>query len=304
MAHTHDILPPQSAHTEHGKLVRLATALSLSVACGLVVLKTVAWYMTDSLSMLTALADSVLDILASAVNFMAVRYAMMPADDDHRFGHGKVEDIAALGQALFISGTALFILLEGLHRIVTPVPVESAPLGIAVMVISMVATLGLVLFQRYVIRKTDSNVVAADAMHYLADILTNGSVIVALVLATQFGLAGADAVIALGIGMYILYGAWTIGYDAFHRLMDQEFSTEERERIEAIILAHPAVKGMHDLRTRRSGGNRFAQFHIELPAHLTLAEAHVISDTIEEQLMQAFPAMDVTVHMDPHMDPA
>lgn len=279
--------------------MRRATALSLAVASLLVLLKLGAWYATDSVSLLTSLVDSTLDIATSFINFLAVRYALLPPDEEHRFGHGKAEDIAALGQSLFIAGSGLFVVLEAIHRFITPTPLNYGWVGMSVMGFSMFATTLLVLYQRYVIRRTRSNVVASDSLHYLTDILSNFGVIVAIAIGSFSDYVYADPIIALAIAAYIFYGSYQIGLRAFHHLMDREFSGEEREKILAIIHSHPEVMGVHALKTRRSGIYSFIQFHLGLDETLPLRDAHAIADRVEMALEAAFPHSEITVHQDP-----
>lgn len=279
--------------------MRRATVLSLSAGLFLVVIKAIAWMFTDSLSLMSSLADSMLDVIASTVNFIAVRYALQPADDEHRFGHGKAEDLATLAQSTFICGSGIFLVIEGIKRVVSPEPTHHNLLGIGIMGISLVVTLLLVLYQRHVVNATGSGAIKADSAHYFSDFLSNGAVIVALLCSHWFDVSRADAVAALCIAAYLITGAATMGYHAFQNLMDHEFSSEERERIKDIVRAIPAVVGLHDLRTRRSGLWGFIQLHLDLDAEMPLRQAHIISDQVEEALKQAFPNAEILIHQDP-----
>jgi ferrous-iron efflux pump FieF len=288
----------RSQPEEIARLMRLATYASISVALTLILAKLVAWGISDSLSLLATLIDSTLDALASLINLLAVRHALTPADRQHRFGHGKAEALAGLGQATFISGSAAFLMLEAVHRFLHPVPLQSFGVGIAVMVFSIVATLGLLAFQRRVIKQTGSVAISADALHYRTDLLVNGSVIVALLL-SSIGWVGFDPLFAIGIALYILYSAWEIVREAFDHLMDRELPEAEREQIKAIARAHRKVRGIHDLRSRRSGMATFIQLHLELDDELSLLAAHEISDEVEERLQEAYPAAEIIIHIDP-----
>lgn len=292
---------PQTTTTapdEAARLMRLATYASSSVAVTLIVLKLVAWGFSDSISLLATLVDSTLDLLASLINLVAVRHALQPADKQHRFGHGKAEALAGLGQATFIAGSAIFLLLEAGRRFWLPVPVQAYELGIAVMFFSLVATIALVLFQRHVIRKTGSTAIKADALHYRTDILVNGSVILALWLSVQ-GWPGFDPLFAVLIAIYILYSAREIIIESYEHLMDRELPDAEREQIKEIVHQHAEVRGMHDLRTRRSGTSTFMQLHLELDDDLLLTEAHKICDEVELLLQEAFPEAEIIIHTDP-----
>ena len=283
---------------ETARLMRQATYASISVALLLIMAKLIAWGVSDSLSLLATLIDSTLDALASFVNLLAVRHALSPADREHRFGHGKAEALAGLGQAAFIAGSAAFLLLEAARRFINPVPLESYGIGIAVMVFSIGVTLLLLAFQRHVIRKTGSVAISADSLHYRTDLLVNGSVIAALLLAS-FGWVGFDPLFAVGIALYILYSAWEIVKQAFDHLMDRELPDDERENIKSIARAHSKVRGMHDLRSRRSGMATFIQLHLELDDELSLLEAHKISDEVEAGLLDVYPAAEIIIHIDP-----
>jgi ferrous-iron efflux pump FieF len=286
-----------SSNTPH--LIRMATSASLFVAGILIILKLGAWAYTDSLSLLSSLVDSVLDIAASIINFIAARYALQPPDEDHRFGHGKAEDLAALGQAIFIAGSGLFITFEAVRRLVLPTPIDHSEIGIGVMIISIILTTGLVLFQRYVIMRTTSNIVKADSLHYLTDILSNLAVIAAIIASTYFGWLYADPLMAIAIAALIIGGAIHIAKNGFNNLMDREFEDEERDKIIQIVNQHPKSLGLHDLKTRRSGIYSFIQFHLDLDENLSLREAHDIGDEVEDMLKVAFPNADVLIHQDP-----
>ena len=290
--------PTHSA--EAARLMRLATYASVATAMVLIGVKLVAWLYTDSVSLLSTLIDSVLDALASIINLLAVRHALMPADREHRFGHGKAEPLAALGQATFISGSALFLVFEASHRLFTPAPIAHTGFGIGVMAFAIAATFVLTRFQAYVVRKTGSIAIKADSLHYFGDLLVNGSVIVALLLVSQLGWDWADPVFGLGIAAYILYCAWRIARGAYDMLMDRELPDEDRQRIKDIVQAHPAVIGLHDLRTRASGRDTFIQIHLELDGEMTLLRSHEIADEVEARLHEAFPGAEVIIHQDPH----
>ena len=288
------LAPPQEA----ARLMKLATYASISVAVTLIAAKLVAWGMSGSVSLLATLIDSTLDAAASLINLFAVRHALSPADKEHRFGHGKAEALAGLGQAAFIAGSAGFLLLESSRRILNPEPLESFTVGIWVMVFSILLTLVLLTFQRHVIAKTDSTAIKADALHYRTDVLVNASVILALWLSIQ-GWAGFDALFAIGIAFYILWSAWGIVNHAFDHLMDRELPDENREQILTIATAHSDVRGMHDLRSRRSGTATFIQLHLELDDDLKLLEAHRISDEVEFAIQKSYPSAEIIIHIDP-----
>lgn len=283
----------------NGRLMRLATYASVSVAVTLIALKMGAWLMTESIAMLSTLVDSLLDALASLVSLFAVRHALTPADREHRFGHGKAEALAAMAQAAFIAGSAVLLLFQAGERLVRPRPLAEPEAGIAVMLASILLTVVLVLFQTWVVRRTHSVAVAADSLHYKGDILVNAAVIAALVLGSWFGWVYADPIFGAAIALYILFSAWLIVREALDMLMDREMPEPDRDRIREITMAHPEVVSLHDLRTRRAGPFCFIQFHLVLDAELTLLKAHEIADAVEMELRQAFPESDVLIHQDP-----
>lgn len=286
------------ATEKNATLLKRVTLASTLTALVLIALKLVTWLWTGSVSMLASLVDSAMDAIASLINLLAVRYALVPADDEHRFGHGKAESLAGLAQAAFISGSALFLLLHAVDRILHPAPVQRTTLGIAVIVFSLALTLALLTYQRYVIRHTGSVAIRADALHYATDVLSNLGVIAALLLA-QFGLPIFDPILAIAIAGYILIGAWRIGRDSLDHLMDRELDDAVRERIKQLALEHTEVRGIHELRTRRAGQTAFIQLHLEMEPQLTLAEAHAIADMVEAQIRAAVPSSDVIIHQDP-----
>ena len=171
--------------------MRRATNFAVAAAALMIAAKLGAWLATDSVSLLSSLADSVMDVLASLINLFAVRHALQPADREHRFGHGKAEPLAGLGQAVFITASAIFLIVEAVGRIIEPEPIERAPVGIGVMVFAILVTTALVAYQRRVVRLTGSTAIKADSLHYASDILTNVGVIAALALAMTVGLGGS-----------------------------------------------------------------------------------------------------------------
>lgn len=299
--HHHGVAIPAAGHVpEHtASLMRTATYVAVAVALALIGIKMAAWLLTGSVSMLSSLVDSVMDVLASFINLLAVRHALVPADTEHRFGHSKIEPLASLGQAAFIAGSGLFIVIESVQRLFRPEPLESGALGIAVMVVSMVLTAGLVLFQRHVVRRTGSTAIRADSMHYASDVLVNAGVILAFVLAMTLGWLRADAIIAIVISAIIFIGAFRIAREALDHLMDRELPEAERARIRAIAEQDPRVLDVHDMRTRAAGLRAFIQLHLELPREISLIEAHEVCDAVELAIRAAFPNAEVIIHPDP-----
>jgi len=299
-----DDSPPADAGStltprQTARLMRAATHASVTVAVTLIVAKLVAWLMTDSVSLLSTLLDSLLDAAASTVNLVAVHHALKPADADHRFGHGKAEPLAGLAQAAFISGSAVFLIVQAGQRLLHPRPVINPEVGYIVLAVSIILTVALVVFQKYVVRRTGSVAIGADSLHYQNDILVNASIVVSIALSSRFGWWAADPLFALAIAGYILRGALGIGFKALHLLMDRELPEADRRAIREITVAVPGVLGVHDVRTRSSGPQVFIQLHLELRDDMALDAAHDIALAVERALLAAYPRAEVLVHPDP-----
>ena len=247
----------------YGRLVSRAAIAATAMASLLLLIKIFAWWYTGSVSILAALVDSLVDIGASLTNLLVVRYSLQPADDNHSFGHGKAESLAALAQSMFISGSALFLFLTGIQHLVSPTPMTDPGVGVIVTIVALICTIILVSFQRWVVRRTQSQAVRADMLHYQSDVMMNGAILLALGL-SWYGWHRADALFALGIGIYILYSALRMGYEAVQSLLDRALPDEERQEIIDIVTSWPGVSGAHDLRTRQSGPTRFIQIHLEM----------------------------------------
>ncbi|GAB2175781.1 cation diffusion facilitator family transporter [Dongia sp. agr-C8] len=280
-------------------LMRAAGVASVSVATLLIAIKLYAFIATNSVSMLSSLFDSALDLGASLVNLFAIRTAVTPADAEHRFGHGKAEPLAGLVQVAFILGSSLLLLFEVGKHFFYREAVEQEGVGIVVMVVSIGLTLVLILFQRHVIRQTESMAVHADSAHYFTDFLANLAVIVSLLLTSLFGWWWIDPLFGLLVALFIAFSALSIGRAALDMLMDREMDDQDRDRIKLIIRSNPEVIDLHELRTRVAGQDRFIQFHLDLKPDITLKDAHRISDAVEASLLEAFPGAEIIVHQDP-----
>ncbi len=283
----------------NSNLVRSASYISVAVALFLIVIKLGAYIATHSVALLASLIDSLLDVAASFINLIAIRHALTPADDEHRFGHGKAEPLAGLAQSAFIAGSALFLILEASERLFNPREIDHGMVGIIVMVISTVLTIALVRFQHYVVAKTGSIAINADSLHYFGDVLANLSIILALVLSVYFGWYIADPLFAFAVAGYVLYSAWKIVEVSLDQLMDRELPDETRSKIIEIALSHSEVRNLHELRTRTSGHMTFIQMHLEMDPNITLEKAHQISDEVEAELYKDFPNSEVIIHEDP-----
>ncbi|RJX65406.1 CDF family cation-efflux pump FieF [Vibrio sinensis] len=284
---------------EYARLVTLAAWTATIVASLLLVVKLVAWWITGSVSLLASLIDSLLDIGASLINLVVVRYSLQPADREHTFGHGKAESLAALAQAMFISGSAVFLILNGIERFFRPHELQSPQYGVYVSFFAIVVTFALVRFQKHVVKKTGSQAIAADSLHYQSDLYMNAAIMVALGL-SWFGLGQADSVFAVAIGFFILYSAFKMVSQAVQTLLDHQLPEEELVTIRTVCQGVDGVLGVHQLRTRISGPVRFIQLHLELNDNIPLIEAHRISDEVERRLLETFPEADILIHQDPY----
>jgi ferrous-iron efflux pump FieF len=287
------------AAADRSKLTARAAMASIAMAVTLIALKSYAALQTASMAMLGSLADSGLDLIASLVVLLGVRVAAQPADREHRFGHGKAEALAALVQVILITLSALFIAARSIQRLLSGAETAEAELGIGVSVVAIVLTGALITYQRHVVRRTGSLAIGTDRLHYSSDLLLNGSVIVALALDQFAGLVGADALFGLLIAAWLLWGAWKASSHALDQLMDREWPDELRERFLAAAKEYPELAGLHDFRTRTSGTHNFAQFHVWVPAHWTVQEAHDRLDRAEEDLQRRFPDTEILIHVDP-----
>jgi len=289
----------QLTQVERAKLTTRAAIASSAMAITLIVLKSYAALQTSSMAMLGSLADSALDLVASIVVLLGVRIAAAPADHEHRFGHGKAEALAALVQVIIITVSAMFIGFRAVQRLLRGAETAQAELGIGVSIVAIILTMGLITYQRHVVRRTGSVAIGTDRLHYSSDLLLNGSVIAALVIDQFAGLRGADAVFGVLIALWLLWGAWSNSSHALDQLMDREWPDERREEFLAAAKEYPELAGLHDFRTRSSGTHYFAQFHVWVPADWTVQQAHDRLDRAEEALRARFPDTEILIHVDP-----
>ena len=290
---------------QRAKMTLRAALASVGVAAILLALKALASWQTGSVAMLGSLADTALDLVASLVTVMGVRWAAVPADREHRFGHGKAEALAALFQVTLIGFAALGLAWESVHRLGGEHEPQLPEAGIAVSVVAIVLSLALVIYQKRVIARTGSLAIGADNLHYQSDFFLNGAVIVALVLDQYLGVGGADTLFGLGIAGWLAWNAWSSASDALDHLMDKEWSVKDRQHFLEVASRHPQLHGIHDMRTRSSGTHRFVQFHATFDPNMSIKDAHVVMDEIEAELMKEFPGVELLIHPDPvgHVEP-
>lgn len=284
---------------ERARLSIRAALASVAMASVLLVAKGWAAWATDSTAMLGSLADTALDLVASLVTLAGVRIAAIPADHDHRFGHGKAEALVALAQVVLISVSAVGIGWRAIGRLLEQAPTENAELGVGVSLVAMAATALLLAYQKRVISRTGSVAIQTDNLHYKSDFVLNGAVIVALALDQWLRVGGADAVFGIAIALWLLWGAWRAAGESVNQLMDAEWPLAKREEFLGACGEYPELKGIHDVRTRTAGAHDFIQFHVWVPEEWTVREAHDILDPIEEKLQARFPGTEILMHLDP-----
>ncbi|WP_417830409.1 cation diffusion facilitator family transporter [Thalassospira sp.] len=280
---------------------RRATTASIVIAATLILTKAVGWFLTDSVSLLSSMIDSMLDVGTSVINFMAVRSAWRPADSDHRFGHGKAEPLAGLFQSAFMIGAAVLVLAEAASRLSEPKPISFAIEGIWIMSVSLVMTIGLVLLQRKAVRISGSAAVEADSLHYSSDILSNLAVMIAL-FGGMSGFSWADPVIGGLVAGFLLYSAVKVGRNSVGVLMDAELPESDSQRIIELTMKNPDVIGIHRLRTRSSGVHRFAEIELIMDGGMLMRESHLICHQVMDSIRAEYPDLDITIHPEPPED--
>ena len=280
-------------------LVRSASIASLLVASTLIVLKYYGWVATTSVSLLGSLADSLIDFLASVFVFIAISYSLLPADAKHRFGYGKSEGLAAFIQSLLIGISGIYVCFEAIKRLLNPSQINQPSIAIWIILISIALTLTLVMYQKYVVKKSKSMAIESDQYHYLTDTFINLSVLFSIVITGWTRFVFIDALVGLLISGVVLYTSVTLLKKSFKILLDQEIQSDDRDRIREIALDHPKVLGFHDLRTRDTGRKYIIQFHLELDPNMSLLESHEITDEVTDNVLKLYPDSELIIHTDP-----
>ncbi len=280
-------------------LIKSATTASVLVAAIIIVSKLIGYVMTDAITILASLTDSLLDLAASLINFFAVRFALQPADNKYRFGYSKAEDLAVFSQASFFCISGLFLIFQSIKRIITPERIENGEVGLLVIGFSLVLSVLLIMYQRFVISKTNSTIVKADYLHYAVDIFSNIAVIISLYFSFYFELYIIDPLFGLAIAIYIIYGAWSLLQKAIKSLLDHEVVGEEKAWIEKTLKSNKDIIEELDFKPRYAGSKLFVQFHVELDPNLKLIEAHHIVEKIENKIITKFPNCEILIHKDP-----
>lgn len=280
-------------------LKKYASFASVSCAILLVIVKFVAFIKTDSLAIFSSFVDSITDLFASLISGVAVYFAMKPATCNHRYGFGKSEALSALLQAMFVGVSGLFVIFDGINRLFNPVDVVNMDAGIYVMLFSVFTTLVLVVFQSYVAKKTNSLAIKSDMAHYVVDFLTNGAVIISLIMVKSFGFVYFDVVAALFISLYLIFSAYGLAKESIEQITDKELNDEIRQNIESIVMSCKGVEDMHDLRTRSVGDIYYIELHLEINGDISLSSAHKISHKVEDELLAIYPSSQILIHQDP-----
>lgn len=299
--HSHHSITKGLPSEQNQKLMKLSTYITVSGVSLIIIVKIFGWFATDSVTILASLIDSLLDICVSIMNLSALHYALRPADHEHRFGHGKAEDIAVFSQAVFFILSGIFLIFTATKRFFNPseLVLGSGPLSIEILIFSMVITLLIVMFQYYVMKRAKSHVIEADSLHYLTDFLSNFSAIIGIGIATYYKIPAFDNITAIAIAIYIIFNASKLFKRAFNNLMDHEMADDEKQMIIDIIKSHVKVNGFHDLKTRYAGIKPFIQVHLELKANMTIKEAHIIAHEIEHAILLKIPNAEIIIHQDP-----
>jgi len=285
--------------SEHARLTSRAAAFSVAAAVLLIVLKAGAWLASSSVAMLASLADSTLDLLAALLTYFAVRYAAAPPDREHRFGHGKAEAFAGLVQAGLVLISAGLIAVEAIPRLFVGPPMANGLASLAVMVVSIALTATLVGAQSHAIARTGSLATRADRIHYLGDLGANFAVMIGIGAGYYFGWTWADGAAALLVAGWLCAGALYVARQSGDHLLDRELPDAQRQRIRDLAESDPRITSVHDLRTRTSGAYTHIQFHVDLPATMTLEEAHHLIVEAEARIGAEFPTADIIIHPDP-----
>jgi ferrous-iron efflux pump FieF len=284
-------------HVAH--LTQRAAMASVAVALFLVGVKVWAQVQADSAALLASLADSALDVVASVVTLISVRYAAEPPDAEHRYGHGKAEALAGVFQGGVVALSSILVAWTAIQRLIEPTALEAEQPGLIAMVISIVMTGVLVWFQSWTVKQTASIATKGDMGHYMSDFLTNIVALIGIAAAGLFGILWADGAAGLFVAAWLAHSAWGIAREAADHLLDREASDETRAQIKEIAHSVAGLRRVHDLRTRLSGPWLHIQFHADVDPLLTLAQAHVIVVEAERRIRDAFPGADIIIHPDP-----
>lgn len=282
------------------RLKKSAAIASVLLAILLAILKFFAFLKTGSLAIFSSFADSVTDLFASMVSFVAVYFSTKPASQNHRYGYGKTEALSALLQAVFVGISGFFVISDGIKRLLHPVVIEQTGLGVFIMLVSIFSTLLLVLYQTYVANRTNSLAIKADRAHYTVDFLTNSAVVISLLIVHFFGFLYFDVLIALFISCYLLYNAYSLAKEAIELITDKELDNEIRTNVENIVKNSKGILGMHDFRSRSLGDTYYFELHLEIDGSISLFDAHQLTEDVEQKILNLYPNSQILIHQDPY----
>lgn len=278
-------------------LIKSASYASVTIATIIMSIKLFGWFHTDSQSMLASLIDSLLDISSSVINLIAIRIALVPPDNNHRFGHDKFQDLAVFSQSIFFFASCMFTIFSSSRALYYQEAPANVHIGANIMYVCIALTFFLVCYQTYVLKRTKSKIIEADKLHYFSDFLTNIAVVLSLYFSRDYWYI--DALAGIGISIYIIYGSYVLFRSSIHNLADEEFVQEDKDKIMKVIGKYKESKGVHELKTRSAGNKQFIQFHLELDGNMSLFEAHNISYKMAQDLRKTFPGSEVIIHQDP-----
>lgn len=284
---------------QNNRLKKSAVIAGVLLSLSLIIIKFVAFLKTNSLAIFSSFVDSLTDLLASLISFAAVYFSTKPASLSHRYGYGKSEALSALLQAIFVGASGIYVIFDGIKRLIYPVDITEIDSGITIMGLSILGTAVLVIYQTYVANKTNSLAVKADRAHYTVDFLTNSTVIISLLLVRFVKFSYFDVIAAIFISVYLLYNAYTLAQEALEQITDKELSMEIREHIKDIVKSSLGIHGMHDFRSRSLGDIYYFEFHIELDGAISLQKAHELTEAVENKIYSAYPGCQILIHQDP-----
>ena len=285
-------------------LQKKATIISSSTATLLIVIKLFIGILSGSVAVLASAIDSVLDLIVSAFNYFAITKAEQPANKKFNYGKGKIEALAAVIEGTVITVSGLFIYYSAIKKAIYHEPLEHLENSIIVMIVSLVLTIALVLFLNYVAKKTRSMVVKSDALHYKTDVLSNGAILVSLILIQVTGFELIDSIMGVVISIYIIHSAYEIIKDGVYILLDASLDEEIVEGIKNIILGEKEISDFHYLKTRKSANTNFVDVHLVFSPGISLMRAHHAGDRIEEKIKELIPDGEwvINAHLDPYDD--
>ena len=286
------------------RLEKKATVVSISVAGILVLMKMSVGVLSGSIAVLASAIDSFLDLTVSLFNYFALNSAEKDPDDQFHYGRSKIEPLAAVIEGVVVSLSALFILYEALIKIAHPRDMNHMGESIIVMIISFIITAFLVTFLNYVAKKTNNMVIRADALHYKTDLFSNGAVLIALLLISYTAEQLIDPILGVGIAIYMIYSAIPIIKEGLLMLLDAALEAEDIEKIKDVVMSESNITNYHFLQTRESGSHIFISVHAVFNVSISLYDAHLIADRVEDKIKQLFEdkKTHVLIHMDPYDD--